>query len=99
VIHVVMRLLSLILVVSALMMMGGDVIASLEKHELAVRSFTQLWQLIDKHSADAFVAWIERDLPAFLAHGIEVTFALPAWAVTGVPGVVLAFLFGRRAGP
>jgi hypothetical protein len=97
---VVMRLLSLVLVVAALMLMGGDVITSLEKGgEITVRSFEQVWLLLNKHSAEAFRAWLDRSLPTFLSHGVEAALALPGWAVTGVPGVILAFVFGRRAGP
>ena len=97
---VVMRLVSLLLVVCAIMMMGGDVITSLEKGgEITVRSFNELWALYSKHGAEAFSAWLDRSLPTFLSHGVESGLALPAWAVTGVPGVILAFAFGRRLGP
>ena len=95
--YVVMRLLSLVLIVSAVVMMGGDVITTLEKGgDLAVRSADELWAVLNKHSADVFKASIDRSLPAFLSHGIESALALPAWAITGVPGVILAFVFGRR---
>jgi hypothetical protein len=46
---------------------------------------------------DAFHAWLDRHLAPALAHGVAAIFTLPGWAATGVPGTVLAFLFGRRA--
>jgi hypothetical protein len=95
--YVAMRLLSLLLVVSALVMMGGDVITSLEKGgDITVRSFDQVWAHFDKSGIDGFKGWLGHTLPAFLSHGVEVGMALPGWAVTGVPGVILAFVFGRR---
>jgi hypothetical protein len=97
--YVVMRLVSLVLVVAALMMMGGDVVTSLEKGgDITVRSFDQVWALFGKHSIDASKGWLEHTLPGFLSHGVEAGLALPGWAVTGVPGVILAFIFGRHHG-
>jgi hypothetical protein len=95
--YVAMRLVSLMLVVLALVMMGGDVITSLEKGgDITVRSLDQVWALFNKHSIDGFKGWLEHTLPPFLSHGVEAGLALPGWAVTGVPGVILAFVFGRR---
>jgi hypothetical protein len=34
-----------------------------------------------------------------MAQGVYTSLALPGWAVTGVIGVILAFVFGRRMGP
>jgi hypothetical protein len=94
---VVLRLLSLILVVSALMLLGADIVTSLENGgKIMVRSLDQVWALFDKSAVDAFHAWCDHHLPAFLAHGVAALFGLPAWAATGVPGIILAFLFGRR---
>lgn len=94
---VVLRLISLILVVSALMLLGADVVSSLENGgKIIVRSLDQVWTMFDKPGVDAFHAWLARHLPAVLAHAIDAIFTLPGWAATGVPGIVLAFLFGRR---
>jgi hypothetical protein len=97
---IVLRLMSLLLVVAALMLLGADLITSLEKGgEITVRSLEHVWSLLGKSSAVAFSGWLTHSLPAPLPHWCEAVLALPGWGVTGVLGVVLAFAFGRRAGP
>jgi hypothetical protein len=94
---IILRLISLILVVAAIMLLGADIVTSLENGgKIVVRSLDQVWALFDKPAIDGFHAWCDHHLPAFLAHGIAALFALPGWGVTGVPGIILAFLFGRR---
>jgi len=96
-IYVAMRLVSLVLIVAAIVLMGGDVIATLDKGgDITVRSADQIWTLLSSHSADAAKSWMEHKLAGSLSHGIEAALALPAWAITGVPGVILAFAFCRR---
>lgn len=98
--QVVLRLISLILIVSALMLLGADAVTSLEKGgEITVRSLDQVWGLLDKGGPQAFHGWLEHTLPAPVPSWIATLLALPGWAVTGVIGVILAFLFGRRSGP
>ena len=94
---VALRLISLVLVVSALMLLGADAVSSLEGGgKIIVRSLDQVWTMFDKSSVTAFYSWLDAHLPAPLPHWIAAIFSLPAWAATGVPGTVLAFLFGRR---
>ena len=94
---VVLRLISLILVVSALMLLGADAVTSLENGgKVMVRSLDQVWGLFDKFGVVHFHAWCDAHLAGFLAHGISAVLSLPGWAATGVPGIILAFLFGRR---
>jgi hypothetical protein len=94
-----MRLLALILIVSALLMLGADTVSSLEKGgEISVRSLDTVWAILDKPSLDLFKAWIDHHVPT-LAQAVYSFLALPGWAVTGVIGVILAFVFGRRLGP
>lgn len=94
---VVMRFISLILVVAALMLLGADAVTSLEHHgQIDVRSLEAVWSLFDKDAMDAFKAWDAAHLPGFLAGAIFNLLALPGWGVTGVIGVILAFVFGRR---
>jgi hypothetical protein len=96
---VFMRLISLILIVTALMLLGADAITSLEKGgELTVRSLGFIWGLFSQDSLDAFKSWIQNHSP-FMARGVYSALALPGWAATGVVGVILAFVFGRRIGP
>lgn len=94
---VALRFISLILIVFALMLLGADLITSLEKGGvITVRSIEQVWALFNKHSEVAFAGWLQHSLPAPVSGGIAAVLHLPAWALTGVLGVILAFLFGRR---
>ncbi|HTP77504.1 MAG TPA: hypothetical protein VMJ73_11060 [Rhizomicrobium sp.] len=93
---VILRIVSLLLIVAALMLLGADAISSLENGgKLIVRSLDQVWSLFDKPGVDAFHVWLGRHLPGPLPAWIGAIFSIPAWAATGVPGAVLAFLFGR----
>jgi hypothetical protein len=96
---VLMRLISLILIVLALMLLGADAVTSLERGgELTVRSFGAVWAMIDNDGLTNFKNWVQHYLP-FLAQGVYSSLALPGWAITGVVGVILAFIFGRKLGP
>ena len=96
---VVMRLISLILIVTALLLLGADAVTSLERGgELTVRSLGTIWGVIHPSSLTAFKSWVQ-NYAAFMAQGVYSSLALPGWAVTGVVGVILAFVFGRRLGP
>lgn len=93
---VFMRLLSLILVVAALLFLGADAVSSLERSgELTVRNLDTVWGMLAPHSLAAFKSWMQNHA-AFMAQGVYSSLALPAWAATGVLGVIFAFVFGRR---
>ena len=92
---VVMRLISLILIVTALMLLGADAVTSLERGgDLTVRSLGTIWGLFNPASLNAAKSWVQNHA-AFMAQGVYSSLALPGWAVTGVIGVILAFVFGR----
>ncbi|MGB8364261.1 MAG: hypothetical protein ACLQUZ_08930 [Rhizomicrobium sp.] len=94
---VALRFVSLILIVFALMLLGADLVTSLEKGGvITVRSIEQVWMLLNKSSAVAFTAWLQHSLPVLVSGWISRVLSLPAWSLTGVLGVILAFLFGRR---
>jgi hypothetical protein len=96
---VVMRLISLILIVTALMLLGADAVTSLERGgDLTVRSLGTIWGLVHPGSLKMFKSWVQNHA-VFMAQGVYSSLALPGWAVTGVVGVILAFVFGRRHGP
>jgi hypothetical protein len=96
---VLMRLVSLILIVIALMLLGADAVSSLERGgELTVRNLGTVWALLHPASLTGFKDWLQNHAPG-LAHGVYSFLALPGWAATGVLGVILAFVFGRRSGP
>jgi hypothetical protein len=96
---VFMRLISLILIVAALLFLGADAVSSLERGgELTVRSLDMVWGMIEPRSLLAFKSWVQNHA-AGVAQGVYSSLALPAWAATGVLGVILAFVFSRRHGP
>jgi len=91
-----MRLLSLILIVAALVFLGADAVSSLERGgELVVRNLDSVWGMIDSRSLVGFKSWAQNHA-AFMAQAVYSSLALPAWAATGVLGVIFAFVFGRR---
>jgi hypothetical protein len=93
--YVVLRLISLILIILGLMLLGADAVTSLEKGgEIFVRPLEDVLGLVS--NIDGFKAWCDYYLPAFLATAMFNLLRVPGWAVTGVVGVVMAFLFGRR---
>jgi hypothetical protein len=96
---ILLRLISLILIVAALLFLGADAVTSLERGgDLTVRSLGMIWGQLHQPSLDASKSWIQNHA-AFMAQGVYSALALPAWAVTGVIGVILAFIFGRKLGP
>ncbi len=97
---VALRFISLILIVVAIMLLGADIVTSLEHGgQITVRSVDQVWALLGKGGDAAFKSWVDKHFPAFLAGWTYSTMALPGWGVSGVIGVILAFLFGRKLGP
>ena len=93
---IVLRSIALVLVTIALMLLGADLITTLETGRFTTRSLASLWILIDKAQPVAFYGWAEHHLPAFLANGLKGLFSLWGWAVTGMLGLLL--LFGLRSG-
>ena len=95
--RLVINFLSLLLVVVALMLLGADLITSLEhRGQPTARSIEDVWALLAPSSLDAFKAWAHASLPGFLAQVVYWLINLWSWAVTGVIGVILAFVFGRH---
>ena len=96
--YVAMRLVSLVLICVALMLLGADLITTLEHGgAVVIRSLDHVWTAIDRNSIDGMKTWLEHRAPHPVTHGIESFLATPGWAAFGVLGVVLAFLFGRRS--
>ena len=56
---VLMRLISLILIVAALMLLGADAVTRWKKAARSrVRSLGTVWALIDSDGLDAFKSWV-----------------------------------------
>lgn len=96
--RVALRFVSLVLLAIALILLGADAISSLERGgQVTVHSIDQVWSLLSHPSIAAFKARLEHRLPAPIPAWFYSVLALPAWALPGVLGVVLAFLLGRHA--
>lgn len=95
-VYIVLRFISLFLIVAALMLLGADVITTLEKGPITTRSIAQVWSAISPDSLAGFKSWLEQTLPSPVPGWIEGILDIWGWLVTGVIGVILAFLFGRR---
>ena len=93
---VLFRFISLILIVVALMLLGADVVTSLEKNAITVRTVEQVWALIGKSGLMEFKSWVQVALPGPLRSWVYSVLNMWAFGISGVLGVVLAFLFGRR---
>jgi hypothetical protein len=91
-----MRFISLILIAIGLMLLGADVVTSLEKGHVVVRSLEQVWTSVNQHSLDAFKTWLDHTLSPGFASGVKSFLNVYSWAPFGVLGVILAFLVGRR---
>lgn len=93
-----LRFVSLALIVMALTLLGADMVASLQRGgQIVVHSIGQLWAFVSPSSVTGAKTWVSHALPQPLPDWFYSVLALPAWALTGVLGVVIAFLFGRRA--
>lgn len=93
-----LRFVSLALIVIALTLLGADMVNSLQKGgQIVVHSIDQVWGFLAPAGIAGAKAWVSHALPSPLPDWFYSVLALPAWALTGVLGVVIAFLFGRRA--
>jgi len=90
-----LRLLSLFLLVCGLVLMGADVITSMDKAgEPFVRSLAQVWHALSPQSLADFQAWSTAQAP-WLHNSIQTLLTLWGWAVVGGLGVLLSFVAGR----
>ena len=90
-----LRLFSLLFLVTGLVLMGADVVTSMDKGgEAYLRSIAQVWAMFNPESIVTFKSWIGNEAP-WASHGVEIALTLWGWAVAGGLGVILNFLSGR----
>ncbi|MGQ0740679.1 MAG: hypothetical protein ACT4OG_00045 [Alphaproteobacteria bacterium] len=93
---VVFRILGAVLIAVGLMLLGADVVTTLEqggdlwRGDLVVRSFDQVMVL----AGCDMRPWIETTLPEPVSGWLLELLAWPAWLVTGVPGLFFTFIGG-----
>ncbi|MDE2133012.1 MAG: hypothetical protein KGJ49_00250 [Alphaproteobacteria bacterium] len=94
-----MRFLSLLVVVVALMLLGADLVTSLENLEkgghITVRSLAAIWNLLDQGGPDMFHHWASSRFPSFLVTVADWLLGIYGWFAVGVIGMAMAFFFGR----
>lgn len=94
-VSIALRLFSLALIVIAMWLLSIDMLSSLEAGgQLTVRSLDQVWQLVAGGSYAGFTLWLKAH--DGLATPVRALLALPGWGVSGVLGVLIAFLAGRH---
>jgi cytochrome bd-type quinol oxidase subunit 2 len=91
------RFIALVLIVLGLMLLGADVVTLLEGGaEPRTRSLQDIWALFSATGVESFKAWIAEVLPAPVPDGVSTILGLPAFALLGGTGVILAVLFRER---
>ena len=90
-----MRLISLVLIVTGIVLLGADILASLDQGgAVMVRSTEDVWVMLDPASLAAFKVWVQHAAP-WAVGAFNAALNVWGWALTGIPGVVLAFVPGR----
>lgn len=93
---IVLRFLAFVLVVLALMLLGADIISTLEAGgEAKVRTVDNMWMLLSGVTQDQIAAWLS-SLPAPAPDAVGALLSFPAWAVLFVVGVIMWFLFRQQ---
>ena len=91
-----MSYVGLILLGLGLMLLGADMVTTLEHQgQITLRSFLDVWAIFDKAAVAGFVAWISKTAPQFVSSGVLAVLSIPAWSI-GVVGVVIAFLAAHK---
>ncbi|HEX3486590.1 MAG TPA: hypothetical protein VHT51_16140 [Micropepsaceae bacterium] len=88
---VIFRLIGFILIILSLMLLGADLVSTLEKNGgTVIRSLDQILMLLGVDAS----AWAEQTLPPQIAGGLGTIISWPGWAVLGVPGALLSMIGG-----
>lgn len=91
-----LRLLGTWLIGLAVVLLVIDGTRSLAANHLVFSSFGQTWMALHEPSLDTVRTYFDsRFFADLLAQALDVVLTYPAFAVVGVPGIVLALL-GRR---
>ena len=94
---VLFRFIALILIVLGLMLLGADVVTMLESgKEPILRTVESVWAMFTATGVMSFKSWIAGMVPVPVMDGLNAFLSLPAFAVFGVVGVLLAVLFRER---
>jgi hypothetical protein len=93
----VFRFVALILIVLGLMLLGADVVSMLESgQEPTLRSLENVWGLFTATGVESFKVWFAGLVPGPVMDVFSAILSLPAFAVIGATGVLMAVLFRER---
>lgn len=91
------RFIALILIVLGLMLLGADVVSMLESgQEPVLRTLESVWSMFTATGVESFKVWLSGMVPAVAMEIFNAVLALPAFAVFGVVGILLAVVFRER---
>jgi hypothetical protein len=86
----------LILLGLALMLLGADMVTTLEHQgQITLRSFLDVWAIFDKGGADAFTLWLAKAAPQWAANAALLVVGIPAWSI-GFIGFFITFFAGHK---
>jgi hypothetical protein len=92
---VILRVISVLLIVIALMLLGADVVSSLEQSGggTVLRSFSRILMLFGFDAEQ----WLAQHLPPQFVQICIRIISGPGWVVVGVPGALLGLLSAGRS--
>lgn len=97
---IVGRVLGWIFFATGLMLLGAEIVTSLQAGEWTPQLLGPLWFELDSGSLNLMQAVVQRYLFPALWDPIILTLLLwPAWIVVMIPGVVLMIVFRKRKNP
>jgi hypothetical protein len=87
----------LLLVAAALMLLGADLVASLETNgHIVTRSVADWCQAADPAGLVWLSVWSDQHLPDTVQTALQWLLGVYAWVYPGLIGVLLLFFFGPR---
>jgi hypothetical protein len=89
------RYSSLVLIAIGLMLLGADIISTLEMKAIVLRSLDHVLELFQTSPK----AWVEAHRPAWWAGVLGTVLVAPAWLLPAVFGGLLALLSNRKKKP
>jgi len=88
--NIVMRVIGLSMIALALVILGVDLFAMVEKGgAFNAHSLGQDWKLYSKGTYVGFASWLEHALPVNLAGDVELGFGLWTWAAIALAGILV----------
>lgn len=92
-----LRLVALAFVTTALILLGLDLITTLETGRFTTRSISDVWRLFDPGGPERFLAWMAIHISLIRGEWLKAILAIWAWAVAGPLGCALVLVRDRRA--